>query len=162
MRLPFLAARAVAPLLPFALLLLAIATVILIAVDAALAQEPDTRVNFDPFIAEVLPYLMTFLAAVFTAAIAWASKKLNDWTGIQIEAKHREALQSALLNGARTAIASNMPSGIGLDVRSVSLKAGIEFVLASVPDAVEYFGLSPADIEKHLIPKLSALSGESK
>lgn len=137
-----------------------LATIILAAPIAALAQEANSTVNLDPFLAEVVPYLMTLLAAIVTAAIAWASKKLNDWTGIQIEAKHREALQSALLNGARAAIARNLPQGVNIDVKSVALKEGIDFVLKSVPDAVAYFGLTPADIEKHLIPKLTAIVAE--
>lgn len=130
------------------------------AVNAFAQEVTNTTVNFDPFIAELMPYVLTFASAVIAAAVAWATKKLNDWTGIEIEAKHREALQSALMNGARSAITNNMPSGVGLDVKSVSVKTGVDFVLKSVPDAVAYFGLSPADIERHLIPKLNAIAGE--
>lgn len=127
----------------------------------ALAQAvvTDSRVSFDPFIAEVLPYLLALFSAIITAAIAWATKKLTDWTGINIEAKHREALQSALLNGARATLARHTPHNVVLDMKSVPIKEGVEFVLNSVPDAVRYFGLSPDDIEKHLTPKLVALTG---
>jgi len=79
------------------------------------------------------------------------------WTGITIEANHREALKSALMNGTRYAIAKATPTGIMVDLRNSTLASGVQFVLDSVPDAVAYFGLTAEDIERHLAPKVSAI-----
>lgn len=125
----------------------------------AAAQETDSSVSLDPFISEVMPYLLALLSAVATAALAWITKKVHDWTGITIEARHREALQSALMNGARAAMAKVVPKGVAVDINNVAIREGVKFVLESVPDAVAYFGLTPADIEKHLTPKLVAIAG---
>ena len=115
--------------------------------------------SLDPFIAEVMPYLLALLSVVASAALAWITKKIHEWTGITIEARHREALQSALMNGARAALAKSVPQGMAVDINNVAVREGVRFVLESVPDAVKYFGLTPADIEKHLAPKLVAIVG---
>ncbi|MEN5275744.1 hypothetical protein ABE527_02225 [Brucella sp. TWI432] len=133
---------------------------ILIAPLIAVAQEvadKTTVVHFDSLIAEFTPYLLAFFGAVITAAITWATKKLSDWTGITIEANHREALQSALMNGARYAVAKATPNGVKVDLRNAALASGVKFVIDSVPDAVKYFGLTPEDLERHLAPKVSAV-----
>ena len=40
---------------------------------------------------------------------------MRDWTGIQIEALHREALHSALITGVRTAFERNLPPAAAVD-----------------------------------------------
>lgn len=117
----------------------------------ALAQ--DTIVHTEGFFGWLRPYAVELMGLVIAAAIAWASKKFHDWTGIEIEAKHREALQSALRNGANLAI-DKIPVGGPIDVRSAPVAAAIRYVLESVPDAVNYFGLSPEKIADLLKPKL--------
>jgi hypothetical protein len=52
----------------------------------------------------LLPHALEILGAVLTVLIGWAADAARRNWGIQIEAKHREALQSALLTGARMAI----------------------------------------------------------
>jgi hypothetical protein len=141
---------------------IAAALVFLGVASPAFAQavaSPATTVNFDPFIAEIMPYVLALASAVIAAGVAWITRKVHQWTGINIEAKHREALQSALTNGARAAIGRYTPGGVAFDMKSVPIKLGVDFVLHSVPDAVKHFGLSEADIEKHLMPKLVAMVG---
>lgn len=134
-------------------------------VTGAFGQEAvvrDTRVDLNPLVDEIVPYFLMVLGTIVTAALTWVAKKFNDSTGMNIEAKHREALQSALLNGARAAIDRFRPDELSVDVRNAALKEGIEFVLRSVPDAVDYFNLSPADIERHLQPKIAVAKVENK
>lgn len=122
----------------------------------------DTRVDLNPLIDEILPYFLMVLGTIVTAALTWVAKKFNDSTGMNIEAKHREALQSALLNGARAAIDRYRPEELSIDVRNAALKEGVEFVIRSVPDAVDYFDLSPDDIQRHLQPKMNVAKTENK
>lgn len=121
---------------------------------------PDTTVDFSPFLAEVVPYVMSLAAAIVSAALAWIAQQITRRTGIQVEAAHREALQSALMNGARLVVGRLTPEELRLDVKTPMMKEGIEFVLRSVPDAVKYFGLTPEDVERHLKPKLVAATAE--
>lgn len=136
----------------------AAAVIFLVFVIGAYAQEPgETVVSFNPFITAMMPYLEAIALAVITAAFGWIARKVHEWTGINVEAKHREALQSALWNGARTLAAKHAPN-VELDVRNATLKEGIDFVLRSVPDAVKYFKLKPEDIARHLEPKVASLA----
>lgn len=146
----------------FALLVLS-TVALLLAPFAALAQDVALRptvVDLNSFFAEITPYILALFGAVITAAITWATKKLSDWTGITIEANHREALQSALMNGARFALAKATPTELKLDLKNATLASAVRFVLDSVPDAVAYFGLTPEDIERHLAPKVAAILSE--
>lgn len=136
--------------------------IVLNLVGSASAQEAagtGSVVSFDPFIAALMPYLEAIALAVITAAFGWVARKVHEWTGITVEAKHREAFQSATLNGARAIAAKYGPTNVQIDVKSVPLKEGVEFVLRSVPDAVKYFKLEPEDIARHLEPKLVAITG---
>ncbi|CZT36377.1 hypothetical protein [Rhizobium sp. 9140] len=93
---------------------------------------------------QLLPPLFDFIVIALLSAI---SAVFYRWTGIQIEAKHRDALQSALANGAKLLL---QPGGSADDA--------IDYVLRSVPDALKRFGkLSRPDIHSLLEPHILAL-----
>lgn len=119
------------------------------------AWAQDSTVDFGGFFGWLRPYAVELMGLVIAGAIAWATKKFHDLTGIEIEAKHREALQSALRNGANLAI-DKIPIGGSIDIRSPAVAAAIRYVLESVPDAVKYFELTPEKIADLLRPKLFA------
>ena len=131
------------------------ALLLLVAVPVAFAQTPDTTVDTSGFFGWLRPYAVEIMGLVITTAIGWATKKFHDLTGIEIEAKHREALQSALRNGAKLVI-DKMPQGGTIDVKNPAIASGIRYVLESVPDAVAYFDLSPEKIADLLKPKIVA------
>ncbi|ACM03687.1 hypothetical protein D516_1690 [Rhodobacter sp. AKP1] len=70
-----------------------------------------------------------------TALIGLATVRFQRSTGIQIEARHREALHSAIMTAARVAAA------LGL-TREVATEFVSSYVRASVPDALKR--LSPS------------------
>lgn len=82
------------------------------------------------------PSLLDLSGAVLTFVISAAALRFQRWTGIQIEARHREALHSALMTAARLAVS-----------RGLTQEAGTSFVTsyvqASVPDALR--GLAPSE-----------------
>ncbi len=99
--------------------------VILAAAPPAYADTGGTIVE------AVRPALTEFAVGVILALLALAYRRISAWTGIEIEARHREALQSALANGVRAAMAQ----GGGMDVeRVIDLASG--YVERSVPDAL--------------------------
>lgn len=116
---------------------------------------PDSVVVFDGFLGWLRPYVMELLSVIIGACVVWATKKFHDLTGMNIEAKHREALQSALRNGANLVL-DKIPDHVAIDVRSTAVAKGIDYVLGSVPDAVKYFELSPEKIAELLKPKIVA------
>lgn len=93
------------------------------------------------------------ISLLIGGAVLWATKKFHDLTGINIEARRREALQSALNNGA-SLVLDKVSTPDTIDIRSPAVATAIRYVLESVPDAVAYFGLTPERIADLLRPKI--------
>jgi len=84
----------------------------------------------------IAPHLLEIFGLLITLLIGWIAKRLRDWTGIQIEARHREALHSALMTGVRYAIERNLPPAAAVDT-AVSYAQRI-----GAPDAIAALGAS--------------------
>lgn len=112
--------------------------------------------NVSDFIDPVRPFILEITSVVIAGFVGFVARKVSAWTGIEIESRHREALQSALENGARLiidAIGSKVGAK-GVDLGNGTLNAGVDYVLKSVPDAVQHFGLDRKRISDLLRPKL--------
>ncbi|MFD2235923.1 hypothetical protein [Aureimonas populi] len=94
-------------------------------------------------LAPILATLASALVPILVAALVQWFRKL----GIEIEANHRDALQSALTNAAMLALAR----GAGQNAPQVA----IDYVKRSVPDAVKTFGLDNRRIAELLLPKIT-------
>ena len=79
--------------------------------------------------AALLPHLLEIIGILLASLIGWAANTARRKWGIDIEARHREALQSALLNGARLAL----ERGFGGQAAVAEI---LKHVQISVPDAV--------------------------
>lgn len=102
----------------------------------------------------ILPILAALVSILIPFAVA-ALVKVFQKFGIDIEAKHREALQSALENAVATALSGKKDTpqaqgflGLGNPLMSIALS----YVLRSVPDAIKKFGLDEAGIIELLKP----------
>ncbi|MCO5730064.1 hypothetical protein [Rhizobium sp. SSA_523] len=138
---------------------LAIATLffaaLLLVPYVALAQDGATA-NVGGFFHVLEPYIVELVSVLIAFFVAWLSAKVTKLTGMQIEAKHREALQMALANGANYGL--NKVGGY-LDAKDVNLKnqalaAAVAYVQQSVPDALTHFGLTPARVREMVQAKL--------
>lgn len=63
----------------------------------------------------VAPHLIEIFGLLITLLIGWMAKRLRDWTGIQIEARHRDALHSAMMTGVRYALERKLPPAVTVD-----------------------------------------------
>ncbi len=108
------------------------------------------------FFESVNPLLFNLVSAAIAVGVGYAIKRFTDWTGIAIEAKHREALQSALENAARLAIGHLESKLVGkpVDRSNPALLAATKYVRQSVPDAVGFFKLTDDKITDLISPKL--------
>lgn len=79
--------------------------------------------------AAVVPALVALFGTLATIIINQASKVAKERWGIEIEARHREALHSALMSGIRAALARGLTG-------SSAVAAAIEHATKSVPDAI--------------------------
>lgn len=145
-----LPAGALSPLRQVVLLVVA-----LIAVTGRVWAQ-DTAVDVDPIVTAWKPYLDLFREYLLMAIAAFAGLLYKRWTGKQLEARHREALQSALRNGAEL-LMRKVPQGVKVNVGSKSVAEGIEYVLKSVPDALDFFGLTRERVAEMLEPHIAAI-----
>ncbi|WP_158673477.1 hypothetical protein [Bosea sp. FBZP-16] len=107
------------------------------------------------------PYL-TELASVFVAALAaWLFKLIREKLGIDIEAKHRDALQAALTNAAGLVInrAGGLAGALALPNANPLVQQGVSYVIDSAPDALRHFGITPEEARRILTEKLEAKIG---
>lgn len=83
----------------------------------------------------LLPHFLEILGATLTVLIGWAADTARRRWGIEIEARHREALHSALMTGARMAIQRGLTGA-----KAAELAVG--YAQSSVPGAIR--ALQPA------------------
>ncbi|MGC9449721.1 hypothetical protein [Cereibacter johrii] len=106
----------------------AAASVVSAAILATLAVPAFASTGSD-LLSALMPSLLDLAGVALTALIGFATVRFQRWTGIQIEARHREALHSAIMTAARLAVA-----------RKLAPDAATEFVSSyvrnSVPDAL--------------------------
>lgn len=141
------------------LTVLAFSLVFLGAVYAVTAFAADGSIPITSFIDPFRPYVMEVASIAIAGLVGWAARRVHQLTGLNIEARHREALQSALENGARLVIEriGRSAAGKSVPVGNAILEDGVEYVLRSVPDAVRFFGLTPQRLGELLRPKLVPL-----
>lgn len=147
----------------FAAAVLVMSAAIVLVAAPAVAQEAGTTVSLAPFVDAVSPLLAQVIAALIAAGIGWIGYKLNKALGINIEAKHREALQSALMNGVYKGLhyAEEAAGKVTIDVRSEVVAEGIRYVQRSVPDAIKHFGLTDERIRDLIEAKLPYIEAEA-
>lgn len=105
---------------------------------------------FWTYLAPTLGVMITVIAPVLAGLGAAALTKLFSKLGLDIEAKNREAFQTAITNAA---IMAATKMGGPLAASTVSrdiLEDAVSMVQKSVPDAVKKFDAQPKDIEKRI------------
>lgn len=104
-------------------------------------------------------YGVPILSTIVTVAISAGAAAINRWTGINVEAKHREALHSAIMTGIGYAKSGLTPGGAAQSEPAVVDQVK-EYVIRSVPDALEHFGLTKgAMLHDMIASKLQELTG---
>lgn len=81
------------------------------------------------FYAQILPHLLNLISIMLPPLITWIAVRVHQMTGVEVEARHREALHSALMTGIRWAL------GRGLSGQA-AVSAAVEYAGRSVPDVL--------------------------
>ncbi|PZU43919.1 MAG: hypothetical protein DI566_13450 [Microbacterium sp.] len=131
--------------------LLAVAVTFGMALWLAIGEADAAEAATDPApatsVAQALqPIVDMVVLALVGAFIAWLKIKLSAWFGVELDAKHRETLQSALTTAA----------GIVLADGSKSIGAGLGHLRMGAGDAIRHFGLDDALLERLLTAKVAA------
>jgi uncharacterized membrane protein len=106
------------------------------------------------------PYLLAIVSVLATAIVGWLAELLRRKFNLDIDAAHREALQTALTNAAGLLIgkAGSAIANKTLDLKSSVLAEAVNYVLHAVPDAIRHFGITPEAVAEKLQAKLPQVS----
>lgn len=130
--------------------------------SAALAQSTVIGVT-DTLAGSIRDVTVTILSGVVAAFLGWVSYWIKTKFGIDIEAKHRDALQAFITRQASSLIAQGAVKleGVKVDVKSQPLADAARLALNAIPDALAYFNLTPSVIASmivDMIPKQPAVA----
>lgn len=132
------------------------AAFIVFAATPAFAQ---TEVAIEGIYNVLQPYLLAVVSVIATAIVGWLAELLRRKFNLDIDASHRDALQTALTNGAGLLLGKigGAASGRKLDLKSVVLAEAVNYVLQAVPDAIRHFGITPESLAEKILAKLPQL-----
>lgn len=82
------------------------------------------------------PHILELLGVLLTGIIGWAAAAVRKKWGIEIEARYREALHSALMTGAQLAMKHELTGKAAIDLV-------LRYIKQSVPDAIGNLKPSP-------------------
>ena len=82
------------------------------------------------------PHILELLGVLLTGIIGWAAAAVRKKWGIEIEARHREAMHSALMTGAQLAMKHELTGKAAIDLV-------LRYIQQSVPDAIGSLKPSP-------------------
>lgn len=121
------------------------ALVVLLALtSAALAQDVTVPANalLPQAISALAPVLISGIATLLGAALAWAAAKFSQSTGIKIEQQRRDQLHKGIMTSVEAVLLPLMTSGHVPTAKEIeaALKGVPSTVLRLNPDAAKYFG----------------------
>lgn len=126
---------------------------------AATPAFAQTEVAIEGIYNVLQPYLLAVVSVIATAIVGWLAELLRRKFNLDIDASHRDALQTALTNGAGLLLGKigGAASGRKLDLKSVVLAEAVNYVLQAVPDAIRHFGITPESLAEKILAKLPQL-----
>ncbi len=126
----------------------------------ALAASAEAQTAAPGWFDIVRPYLLEIAGVFVAAVVGWLATWIKAKLGIDIEARHREALQAALTNAAGLAIAraGDAAAAIKLPAQADQIEDALDYVKKAAPDAMKHFGIGPADIREKLRAKIGVLA----
>jgi hypothetical protein len=144
-----------------------VGTMVGLTADTAFAADVKAE-DISNVLMPVMLAIGSAAATVLTVAaglvVAWLKKKLNlsdaeaEKIGLDMDALHRQALQTALTNAAGQALnrLGNELKGKVIEVNNPAVANAVNSVIKAAPDAVRYFRLEerPSEIAEKIIGKL--------
>lgn len=91
---------------------------------------------FNDLFSAATPVLLQAFSAILAAFLLWVANLARVRFGIEIEARHREAIHSALMSGIRAALSKGLTG-------QEAISAAIDHAARSTPDAI--LKLKPKD-----------------
>jgi hypothetical protein len=125
--------------------------------SAAFAQElPSTTVEVQNLADFAITILQLVVMTTITVGLPMAFAKWSKRTGLEIEQKDRDALQTTLTNAAGGLLQrlGDSAKTLKLDVGNADLAAAIRRVEEGAPDTLRKIGLTEEQIAKRILEKI--------
>ncbi|MFZ5737202.1 MAG: hypothetical protein ACOY6K_10010 [Pseudomonadota bacterium] len=102
--------------------------------------------------------ITTAVTGLIAALIGWVAIVVKNKFNIDIEAKHREALTAFLTRQASGLVAMGAVNlnGVRIEVQNETLAQAANAALVAIPDALNFFGLTPQKIAGMIVDMLPA------
>lgn len=107
------------------------------------------------FLSMFLPTILQIISAILGVLLISITGVAKQRWGIEVEARHREALHSAIMSGIRAALSKG---GDGPDI----VEAAIAHARASVPDAISALSPAPGVLASIAEAKLREAKGSAE
>lgn len=141
-------------------LLIALLLLPMLAVTAAAADA--AMIDLGPLYSTGAEFIAAVASGVLIALLGWIAAIIKRKVGIDIDAKHRETLHSALMTGVTAGLVKIENAAPGtIDVKSALIAAGIDWAGQAASDAIKHFGVTPAQLETLAASKVSQVLGTS-
>ncbi|MFD1913788.1 hypothetical protein [Halodurantibacterium flavum] len=110
----------------------------------------------DTILAAMMPYILELLGLIITCLIGWMAARFHARTGVEIDARHREALHQAIMSGIRAALArgKSHPDNIAEEVTA--------YVTRSVPGAMKRLAPPPEVLGNLISGKVREVLGRGR
>ena len=105
------------------------------------------------FLTGATPYVLEIVSIGVMTVLGFAANKARQKWGIDIEAKHRDALHTALMTAARLALAKQLTGAVAVDMI-------LDYAKRSVPDALNKLNPPQSVIENLAKSKIEAVKAE--
>jgi hypothetical protein len=109
---------------------------------------------------EVLqPYLLQLVGVLAAALVGWLAELVRRYLNLSIDKQNRDALQRALMTGAGLLLSKiqAQADNTQIDVKNPMVKEVLDHVIASSPDAIKYFGLTPEVLAEKIAAKVALI-----
>lgn len=126
----------------------------------ALAQDASgTTINAGGIFSDMRGTIETGAGVVVAGVLGWLSFLVKKNTGLSIDGKMRDTLQSAAMNAVHYGLdhVQSTADKTDIDVKSQVLAQGIEYLRKYAPAAIKHFNLSGDDLLVLLRAKLAQL-----
>jgi hypothetical protein len=132
---------------------LAALAIVLVTPTFAFAAEINIGQALNGSLQEIINAAVT---AALAALVGWVAIVIKNKFGIDIEARHREALTEFLQRQASGLVAMGAVrlEGVKIEVKNEAVAAAANAALGAIPDALKFFGLTPAKIQDMIIDML--------
>jgi hypothetical protein len=129
------------------------AALFVVAAPAAFAASIDIGQAINGSLQEIINGVVTALIA---GLVGWVAIVVKNKFNIDIEAKHREAITAFVQRQASSLIAMGAVKldGVKVEVQNAALADAANKALAAIPDALAFFGITPASIQQRIIDML--------